>query len=217
MVRWHLTLQLLPTGNGNTRCPLCGATFPPAASGYGITKLGDATPVCDACAMKQTPELIPARAAANEAARVRWETGRQEATRVREKTRLSPADRLDAMERVEENLDHRHIALVESCPVDRGLLMEELVGALDDNGFSTADLQGVAYISPDDTAAMHAGEDFTIGITLPPGDDGHDAEARTRAVAEVVWRELVIAGVPFDWRGDDQISVLGARSAVGTV
>jgi len=60
---------------------------------------------------------------------------------------------------------------------------------------------------------MNAGEDFTIGVTLPPGDDGHDAEPRTRVVAEIVRQELMIYGVPFEWDGGSRIRVLGPQPA----
>jgi len=159
------------------------------------------------------PELIPACAAANEAAHVWWEIGREQVQRVRKKTRMSPKDRLDAMERVEENLDDRKVVLIENCPIDRSQLMEEIAWFLDHNEISSADLLGVAHISFDEMACMNAGEDFIIGVSLPPGDDGHDTEARARAITEIVRQELMILGIPFEHDRGPRIRVLGAQFA----
>jgi hypothetical protein len=181
-------------------------------AGYAIFKPGspmDAPPVCDARALQHTPELLTARAAANEAVRVQWEIGRCEAERTRKGSPMRADERRDALERVEENLSHRKVALIEDFPTDPSLLADEFVDALLDGGESPEELTGVAYIPPDDTAAMQRGEDFAIYVTLPPHDDGHDAERRERVVAEIVHQELTIFGIPHTWTGGKMLWVRG--------
>jgi hypothetical protein len=210
MTRLRLILHCLPARSvGYTRCPLCGRFQGPALAGYAITQPGgsvDSVPVCDSCAMKHSPALIPARDAANgavaeDADRVRWKIARGEAERVPEGTPMTIGERLNALEWVERNLCDRQVALVYDCPTDQSQLDEEIRCALRAANVSPEELCGVAYIRPEDTHAIGRGEEFGISATLPHGDGCRDAERRVRAVADVVHQELLKAGIPHTWDG----------------
>jgi hypothetical protein len=223
MTRYTLTLQWLAARSiGYTRCPLCGRFQGPALAGYAITTPGgsvDSVLVCDSCASKHSPELLPARDAANgavadDADRVQWEIERGEAEPIPEGTPMTIGERLDALERVQESLRHRHVALVYGCPTDQSQLHQEIRCTLEADGVSPDKLCGVAYISPEDTAAIGRGEEFGIGVTLAPGGGGQDAKRRVRAVAHVVHEELSIASIPHTWDGGKVLWV-GTRRAGG--
>jgi hypothetical protein len=223
MTRCRLILQWLAARDGGDgRCPLCGAAQGPALAGYAITEPHgsvDCVPVCETCAWRHSHDLILARdeandAVADDAARLRWKIERGEAERIPEGTPMTIGERLDALDEVSHNLEDRQISVIDiDCsPTDHSELDEQIRRALENREVSPDKLCGVACVHIEDEGALRRGEEFGIYVSLPPSDDGRDAERRVRAVAAMVHQELFLARVPHTWDGGTLLW-LGQRRA----
>jgi len=186
--------------------------------GYVIVVLdrvaSNARPVCDACAFKFAPELLTARSVADNVDSMLTKLDRQ--GEKHEKIEQPMVHLRQAMGDLTDNLMDRKVLPWSYFPVNSSTLMQEMeeIARRIPNDLKLRNaILGVAYRTPDDMAAMWEGEDFYISVTLPPWDDGHSAEARTRSVAELVSQELMFVGVPFEWDGGPRIRVIGTKSA----
>jgi hypothetical protein len=122
---------------------------------------------------------------------------------------------LDALKPLHDSLDGTGIHFFDlNSPLDWACAytLENIGGVVDaaalDGDETYKPTHAVVFYTLTDVADLWRGQNLRLHVSLLLGDDGHDAEERTREMAAVVCEKLSGLNIRHDWDSDGEIIVL---------